>query len=81
MLRSPLALLMGLRFWVCEALRVCGVSQHLGCSIKFIILLVECVLPFVRGLVLDRSVQLVVVAPVHPFHAPPVDLCGGFHGP
>ena len=39
--------------------------QHLGCFFKFVLLLAERALPFVRGLVSGRPVQSVFDVPMH----------------
>ena len=41
--------------------------QHLSFFFKLVVLLAECVLPFVRGLAAGRPVQSVLVVPTHPF--------------
>ena len=41
-------------------------------------MLAECVVSFVRRLVSDRPLQLIVVVPMHPFHGLPFELAFGF---
>ena len=52
--------------------------QHLGCFFKLVLLLAESVLIFVRRLAAVRSVQRVLVVPVHPFRCFPSKLSGSF---
>ena len=52
--------------------------QHSGCFFNLVVLLAECILLFVRGLVADHAMQSILVASMHPFHGFPFELAFGF---